>query len=135
MKRIVTGLAVSSALLVVAAAAAGGGYSVKIELPAQWAHAQAGMIKLVGVAPPKAPYTSSLVLYAARRDCLASGWTFLNKQDDSYEGYVVGAGVASKFTYIDGNKVLPPAAGDHLCAYVMNVVTHATVARASLTWK
>jgi hypothetical protein len=135
MRGLVTAVAVSIALLAAAGSAAGGPYSVKIELPPQWAHGQPGMIRLVGVAPPKAPYTSTVIFYGATRECLASGWAFLGKQDRSYKGYVVGANVVSRFTYVDRALNPPPPAGYHLCAYVMNSASHVTVARAEMTWK
>jgi hypothetical protein len=134
MSRRVAALAAAS-LTLLAAPASAGSYSVKIELPRQWAHGQRGAITLVGVAPPKAPYTSSLVLYATKLTCLPSGWAFLGRHDLSAEGYVLGAGVFSRFTYRDPN-VPPPKAGDrHLCAYLMTVTTHATLARATLNWR
>jgi hypothetical protein len=108
---------------------------VKIELPAEWAHGQPGTIELTGVAPPKTPYTSSLVLYATSLSCSPDGWAFLGKKDPLEVGYVLGAGVYSKFRWVDRN-VMPPKAGDrHLCAYLMTVTTHATIARASVMWR
>lgn len=127
--------AAALAVLVLCATASAGAYRVKIVLPPQWAHGGRGTITLSGVAPPKAPYTSSLVLYATKLNCLASGWAFLGRNAVGDEGYVLGAGVASRFTYRDRNVPSPRSGAHRFCAYLLTVTDHRTIARATATWK
>jgi hypothetical protein len=129
--------AACAALLLIAtpAGASSGKYFVKVTLPPQWAHGQPGIIKVVGVAPPKAPYTSELVVYGTRLGCLRSGWAFLDRKDLSDQGYIVGAGVYSKYHVVSAKDTPPPADVHNICAYLMTVPSHATIARESIHWK
>lgn len=126
----------AAALLVATSAGATGGrYFVKVTLPAQWAHGRPGVMTIVGVAPPKAPHTSELVVYGTSLSCLSSGWAFLGRADRSEQGYIVGAGVYSKYRVVSAKDTPPPAYVHNICAYLMTVISHATIARESIHWK
>jgi hypothetical protein len=122
-------------LVATTVAAASGKYSVKVTLPPQWAHGKPGILTIVGVAPPKAPYTSELVVYGTRLDCPRSGWAFLGRKDPSAQGYIIGAGVSSTYRVVSARDTPPPADVHTICAYLMTVTTHATIARQAIHWK
>ena len=130
-------LATIAAVLLVSAAAGASGVksSVKVTLPPQWAHGQPGIMTIVGVAPPKAPYTSELVVYGTRLGCIPSGWAFLGRNDRSEQGYIVGADVSSAYHVVSAKDTPPPSDVHHICAYLMTVTSHATIASESIPWK
>lgn len=136
-RRAWAGLAACAAamLLATTAAPSGGKYFIRVTLPPQWAHGRPGIMTIVGVAPPKAPYTSNLVVYGTKLGCLSSGWAFLGRKDLSAQGYIIGAGVKSKYHVISAKDPPPPADIHNICAYLMTVTTHATIARQTIRWK
>ena len=137
MTRTRAALAACAAMLLIAptAGASGGKYSVKVTLPPQWRHGEPGIITVAGIAPPRSPYTSSLIVYGTRLGCLPSGWAFLGRNDRSAQGYIVGAGVYSNYHAVSARDAPPPADVHNICAYLMTVTSHATIARVSIPWK
>ena len=90
---------------------------------------------ITGVAPPKAPYTSSLIVYGTKLGCLSSGWALLGRSDLSAQGYIVGAGVYSSYHVVSAKDTPPPADIHNICAYLMTVTTHATIAKETIHLK
>jgi hypothetical protein len=131
----VSAVCAASLPAVAAAGASGGTYSIKVTLPPGWAHGKPGIMTIVGVAPPKAPYTSSPVVYGTRLGCLASGWAFLGRKDPSAQGYILGAGVSSRYHVVSANDTPPPPDVRNICAYLMTVTSHATIAKETIHWK
>ena len=91
---------VASALVATAfaAAATAGSYSIHVIVPPQWRHGEVGTVKVVGVAPPKAPYSSSLIVTATKLACNQQPRHNSPEKDPTFVGYVLGGAVSGHFT-------------------------------------